>query len=194
MLLGAVLALAACSSGSDDPPVAAPTSVAPTTSVSATPSATPSAAALPACDSLLPFTDLDSALGRPLFGDTRFIEGVAQPSIGRTARVTCQYGIAKGARGAPPVEVGISTYTDAAAATKRISDTIASARAGGATSQSDVTIAGAPGTLLGSKTDFTAVVAQGNRTVVVTVQRSTRGQPDKSAVRVTDKVLTNWGQ
>ena len=101
-VVAAVLLGAGCS-GDDDPPAAAPTSAAPAGSAAASgsPSATPTAAALPTgCDSMLPFTDLDQAIGRPLFGRTVFTEGVAQPSIGRLGRVTCGYGLPASGRGA----------------------------------------------------------------------------------------------
>lgn len=194
--LAAVLAVAGCSSGGGGTPQAAATTTAPAPSASGesagspTPTPTPN---LPAgCDAMLPFTDLDQALGRPLFGETRYVVGVAQPSIGRTGRVTCQYGLARGGKGPAPVEVGASTYEDATSATDRVAATVASLRAG-ATSQATATIAGQPATVIGSRASFTAVVAQGNRTVAVTVLRSTRGQPDKAVVNIAEKVLANWG-
>jgi hypothetical protein len=119
--------------------------------------------------------------------------GVAQPSIGRTGLITCQWGLAKGGRGPVPVEVGASTYTDAKAATDRVAATVADLRSG-ATSQSEATVAGRATTVIGNRTGFTAVVAQGNRTVAVTVLRSTRGQPDRAVVSIATKVLANWGQ
>ena len=95
-------------------------------------------------------------------------------------------------QGPAPVEVGASTYEDATSATDRVAATVASLRAG-ATSQATATIAGQPATVIGSRASFTAVVAQGNRTVAVTVLRSTRGQPDKAVVNIAEKVLANWG-
>jgi hypothetical protein len=194
--LAAVLAVAGCSSGGDGTPQAAATTTAPAPSASGdaagspTPTPTPN---LPAgCDAMLPFTDLDQALGRPLFGETRYVVGVAQPSIGRTGRITCQFGLARGGKGPAPVEVGASTYEDATSATDRVAATVASLRAG-ATSQATATVAGQPATVIGSRASYTAVVAQGNRTVAVTVLRSTRGQPDKAVVNIAEKVLANWG-
>lgn len=195
----AVLAVAvACSSGSDPeaPPAAAPTS-APTTGSSgpAEPTPTPTPKLPAGCESLLPFTDLDQALGRPLFGETRQIQGVAQPSIGRTGRLTCYYGLPQGGRGTVPVEVGVSTYTDATKAADRVTATIAAARGSGATSQSTATVAGQPATVLGGKTSITVVTAQGDRTVAVTVQRSLQpGRTDRAAVAIAEKVVANWGE
>ena len=146
----AVVLLGAGCSGDDDPPAAAPTSAAPTSggSGSGSPSASASPAALPTgCDSLLPFTDLDQALGRPLFGQTVFTKGVAQPSIGRTGRVTCGYGVPNNGRGVPPVEVGVSTYKDVESATSRVEATVSQLRAIGA-SQRAATVSGLPATAL----------------------------------------------
>src|SRR3954469_19114657 len=127
--LAAVLAVAGCSSGGGGTPQAAATTTAPPRSGSGesagppTPTPTPN---LPAgCDAMLPFTDLDQALGRPLFGETRYVVGVAEPSIGRTGRVTCQYGLARGGKGPAPVEIGASTYEDATSATDRVAATVA---------------------------------------------------------------------
>ncbi len=193
-----MLALAAaCSSGDGDaePTAAAATSTpAPTGSgdASGAPTPTPTPALPPGCESLLPFTDLDQALGRPLFGETRQIKGVAQPSIGRTGRLTCYYGLAKGGRGPIPVEVGVSTYEDAASAAERVTATVAAARGSGATSQANATVAGQPATVLGMPAGFTVVVAQGDRTIAVTVRRTLSRQPDRAAVAVAEKVAANW--
>jgi hypothetical protein len=198
VLLGLVGALAACSSGGGDQPAAAgsPTVSAPPSSSAAgssTPTATPTPSLPGGCDEVLPFTDLDQALGRPLFGSSRYVLGVAQKSIGRTGRVTCQYGLAPNGKGGAPVEVGMSTYRDAASATDRIAATIAGLRSG-AVSQKTATVAGQTATVIGSKTAFTAVVAQDDRTLAVTVLRSVRGHPDRAAVAIAEKVLANWGR
>lgn len=197
-IVGIVVAAAAvgCSSGGDDP-VAAPSSSAPaaTSSAPASPTPTPTPNLPSGCDSLLPFTDMDQALGRPLFGETRSVRGVAQPSIGRTARLTCQYGLPASGRGAAPVEVGVSTYVDEKSATDRVAATVAGIRTGGgASSQSQVTVAGLPATVVGNRSSFTCVLAKGDRTIAVTVQRSTRGQPDRSAIRIAEKIVANWAE
>lgn len=197
VLLGLVLVLAACTSGGDDQPAAAgsPTSspAAPSASGSSAPSATPTPSLPGGCDEVLPFTDLDQALGRPLFGQTRYVLGVAQPSIGRTGRVTCQYGLAPNGKGAAPVEVGMSTYKDAASATDRVEATIAGLRSG-ATSTATATVAGQPATVIGTKTAYTTVLAQGDRTIAVTVLRAVKPNPQKGTVEVAEKILANWGQ
>jgi hypothetical protein len=141
---------------------------------------------------MLPFTDLDRALGRPLFGQTVYVQGVPLPSIGRTGRVTCRYGLPRDRRGPAPVEVGVSTYTDAAAAERRVRATVAEQRGQGGTSR-EATVRGLPATLLGGPTTVTLVLAQGSRTVAVTLQRSLRGDLGRSATAVAEKVLENLG-
>jgi hypothetical protein len=189
--------LGAGCSGGDNPDAAATTAPASTASGSASGSASPSptpTAGLPTgCDSMLPFTDLDRALGRPLFGQTVFTKGVAQPSIGRTGRINCGYGVARNGRGVPPVEVGVSTYTDVESATRRVQATISQLRSIGAT-QADATVSGLPATVLGTGTSFTVVLAQGSRTIAVTLQRALRGNPDRAAVAVAERVLANLEQ
>jgi hypothetical protein len=193
------LLLAGCTSGGGTPQ-AAPSTAAPGGSASASGSATPSASPTPelpsGCELLLPFGDLDQALGRPLFGQSRFTKGVAQPSIGRTGRITCQYGLNAQGKGTPYVEVGISDYTDAEAARKRVQATIAGARSEAAT-QGDVTVSGLPATLLGAGKVVTLVLAKGSRTVAVTLQRTlARNLGDgvdlnKATTAVAEKVLAN---
>jgi hypothetical protein len=200
VLIAGLLA-AGCSSGGDEPQAAPTTTAAPSGTVSATGSPTPSPTpVLPTgCETLLPFTDLDRALGRPLFGESRFTKGVAQASIGRTARVTCQYGLGRGGTGVAYVEVGISTYTDAEAAAKRVQATISAARGEGAT-QGEATVGGVPATLLGGGKVVTLVLAQGSRTVAVTLQRTlarTLGTGitlNQATTSVAEKVLTNLAE
>ena len=199
--VGAVVALLGAGCSGDEEPSTAPTS-APTSAppagdggaASGSPPASPTPAAeLPTgCDSLLPFTDLDQALGRPLFGQTVFTKGVAQPSIGRTGRVTCGFGVPAGGRGVPPVEVGVSTYTDVESASRRVQATVSQLRSIGA-SQAEATVSGLPATLLGTGTSFTVVLAQGARTVAVTVQRRLGGGADRAAVAVAERVIANLG-
>jgi hypothetical protein len=192
-----VVLLGAGCSGGGEAPETAPTSAPPASSASGSPSGSASAspaADLPTgCDSMLPFTDLDRALGRPLFGQTVFTKGVPQPSIGRTGRVTCGYGIPRTGKGPPPVEVGVSTYTDIESATRRVQATISSLRSAGAT-QADATVSGLPATVLGTGTSLTLVLAQGSRTVAVTVQRTLHTDHDRALVAIAERVLDNLGQ
>ena len=104
--------------------------------------------------------------------------------------MTCGYGVARTGKGVPPVEVGVSTYIDVESATRRVEATVSDLRSMGAT-QTEATVSGLPATVLGTRTSFTVVLAQGARTIAVTVQRSLRGNPDRAAVAVTERVLAN---
>jgi hypothetical protein len=197
VLVGVAALAAACTSGGSDqsPAGATPSTAAPTaTGSAASPTPTPTPNLPGGCDQLLPFTDLDQALGRPLFGQSRYVVGVAEPKIGRTGRVTCQFGVAANGRGPALLEVGVSTYKDADSATDRIAATVAALRAN-ATSQKTASVAGQDATMIGTKTEYNLVVAQGNRTVAVTLSRKLTGvKLDKAAVGVAERVLANWGQ
>jgi hypothetical protein len=197
VLVGIAALTAACTSGgSDQSQAGASRTAAPPTATSSVGSPTPTPTPnLPGgCDQMLPFTDLDQALGRPLFGQSRYVLGVAEPSIGRTGRVTCQFGLPANGRGAPALEVGVSTYKDAESATERVAATVAALRAT-ATSQRSATVAGQQAVLIGTKADNNLVVAQGDRTVAVTIARTLHvSSLDKAAVGVAERVLANWGQ
>ena len=197
VLVGVAALTAACTSGGSDQSQAgaSQTAAAPTaTSSPASPTPTPTPNLPAGCDQLLPFTDLDQALGRPLFGQSRYVVGVAEPKIGRTGRVTCQFGLAANGRGPALLEVGVSTYKDADSATDRIAATVAALRAN-ATSQKTASVAGQDATMIGTKTDYNLVVAQGDRTVAVTLSRKLKGvKLDNAAVAVAERVLANWGQ
>ena len=197
VLVGIAAFTAACSSGGSGQSQAGatPTTAAPTsTSSAAAPTPTPTPNLPAGCDQMLPFTDLDHALGRPLFGPSRYVLGVAEPSIGRTGRVTCQFGLQPNGRGAAPLEVGVSTYKDADSANERVAATVAALRST-ATSQRSATVAGQQAVLIGTKKDNNLVVAQGDRTVAVTIARTLHvASLDKAAVGVAERVLANWGQ
>ena len=196
-LVGIAALTAACSSGGSDRSRAgaSQTAAAPTpTGSAAAPTPTPTPNLPGGCDQMLPFNDLDQALGRPLFGPSRYVLGVAEPSIGRTGRVTCQFGLQPNGRGAAPLEVGVSTYKDADSANERVAATVAALRST-ATSQRSATVAGQQAVLIGTKKDNNLVVAQGDRTVAVTIARTLHvASLDKAAVGVAERVLANWGQ
>ena len=196
VLVGIAALAAACSSGGSARSQAGATqTAAPTpTGSAAAPTPTPTPNLPGGCDQMLPFTDLDHALGRPLFGPSRYVLGVAEPSIGRTGRVTCQFGLQPNGHGAAALEVGVSTYKDADSANERVAATVAALRST-ATSQRSATVAGQQAVLIGTKKDNNLVVAQGDRTVAVTIARTLHvASLDKAAVGVAERVLANWGQ
>jgi hypothetical protein len=175
LLAAAAAALAGCTSSGNSaaPPPSSTASGSAGASGTPTASATPSAPALPAvCSDVLPLIDLDTALGTPLTGRTEQIQGVAEPKINRTGRITCRFGVLTDPRtkkaGAPKIEVGVSTYTDDAAAKDRVETTIVGLRGDGA-SPHPVTANGAAATVLTGAGVGTFVAAVGNRTVVITL-------------------------
>jgi hypothetical protein len=120
----------------------------------------------------LPVTSIDDALGRPVIGRTSFILGIAEPNIGRLARINCQYGLSTPVKGKPTpgplIEIGISLYNSVAQAGRRVEGTLEDYRTHGAIPQ-NVSVATVPATILTGYTAPTIVLAAGPRTVVVTV-------------------------
>ena len=150
---------------------------------------------LPAgCASVLSTTELDKILGHRLTGTTRPIRGVAEPRIGRTGRLTCQYGIETKSHptrpGAPsggpsatgstapdtdqstggvvPVELSLSTYRDRDAASQRVDFTIHEAQATGA-SATDATVAGVSAILLTDRSQSTLVLSYDRMTLALSL-------------------------
>jgi hypothetical protein len=170
------LALAGCSKASKKPALSSPpvsVAVTPTTSsASATPSSTEPASLGGRCDTLLPVTAIDEALGRPVIGKSSDVLGVAEPNIGRLTYLNCRYGIGATVKGkpapTPAVEVGISLYNSVAQATRRVQGTVEDYRSHGATQQA-AAVGQSPATILLGYGGPTIVVAAGPRTVAITV-------------------------
>ncbi|HZP50641.1 MAG TPA: hypothetical protein VFB40_05685, partial [Actinocrinis sp.] len=96
--MGALVALAACSFGGTQHVAATKSAAAASPSAPATydPLSGPiePASALPkTCSSILSDQDLTSAFGSPQVGDTSYGSYAPLPTIGRTGRVTCGFGI-----------------------------------------------------------------------------------------------------
>jgi hypothetical protein len=162
---------------------AAPAVVSATTS--GTPSATPSVTS-PArivtrlagtCDTLLPLSAVENAVGRLLPGKTAFVVGLPEKDIGRLAYLNCRYSIPAASAGAPVtpgIEIGISLYGSASQAQHRLAGTIADYVGHGAT-QSSFTISGHDAELLlgatGRGYDIPLlVVSSGQRSVAVSIR------------------------
>jgi hypothetical protein len=149
-----------------------PTPSGPLTTAAATPAGGP----IPEfCDELIPFTDVVRIVAVPVSGgSSRTYATDFSAESGRTARLTCQYGVRPAPTGgnAPPpqVEISLSSYVDAAAAAARLEDTVGSARSSGQRVEAQA----APnhqGFLLADAKDITYVAAVGDRTLVVTLAR-----------------------
>lgn len=117
---------------------------------------------------MIPITTVINAIDRRLSGGARYLAAAAVESSGRTGRVTCSYGVPD-ADGEPVVEVSLITYVDASAAGDRIELTVASAHAEGDT-VTPQDVAGRPGYVLQGADGASLVLADGPRTVVVTVR------------------------
>ncbi len=188
VLLAAGLTCAACSSGSSTashaPTTASastPVSISPTTSASVVPtSATPTASPSPtssttlggACDTVLPVTAVDAAVGTPVAGKAVFIINQPDSAAGQVERINCQYGVAPVKKGskttAAKVEVSVSLYASDAEAAARVSSTLEQWRQNGATPHA-VSVGGHPATVLTGYQSPLLVVGSGPRTVAVTM-------------------------
>jgi hypothetical protein len=157
-----------------EPPRLAPT--VPTfssTSATAAPTTTapPTRTLPPDCGSLLPTDQIDLVLGRPLVGRIQAITGIAEPKINRLERFTCRYGLPEGELppDAPiPLEVSVSRYADEASAAERVTDTIESERARGAT-PSSVPAGPVQGTVLVTPERRLLVAANGPVTLAISM-------------------------
>jgi hypothetical protein len=141
------------------------------------------------CDDLLPAAAVDNALGRSLGGRTAFVVGLPEKDIGRIGYLNCRYGLASTqANAVAKAEIGISLYQSAALAAARIPATVGDYSGHGARSAS-TTVDGQQATVLtggtgAGYTEPTLVVADGQRTVAVSVHESAgaRARKDLSAL------------
>ncbi|MGH6654204.1 MAG: hypothetical protein ACRDVE_03245 [Actinocrinis sp.] len=110
------------------------------------------------CDAILSDTDLTNAFGQPQVGDTAYGSYAGLPTIGRTGRVTCQYGISidqSGKAGPPVLSVSVITYNTSTNAVKRVADDIAATEAKGAAPHL-ILVDGHPATVLDETTTSAA--------------------------------------
>lgn len=190
--VGLMVTASGCGLKGGGGPVAAPGGSAPAaTSVAATTATATPAAAPPLpkyCSDVLSLTDRDQAVGKFLPGQTVYIKGQAEPKIHRTGRVTCRYAVhTTGSTTVVPIEVGVSNYADAASAADRVQVTVDQQRAVGA-SATEVTVTGLPATVLVAPDGSSLVLAQGARTVAISITPDVAG-PDRAVA-----VLTALGE
>lgn len=147
------------------------------------------------CETLLPVSSIDIAVGRPVIGKTAYIVGVAEPNIGRTAYLNCRYGIstatvAKKKVTTTNIEVGLSIYKTAAQAAARVQSTIDDYRGAGA-AQQKTNVGTASGVLLVGNGNPTLVVASGIRTVAVTMSPKVVGlaKTQAAAAKIAEAAL-----
>jgi hypothetical protein len=194
LLFLALAPLAGCTRSSTTPSQTPSATGSGSGSATPTPTPRPSAAPLPdSCSEILPILDLDDALGTPLVGRNAYIRGVPEPKINRLGRVTCRYGLRPlphNKTSPPRLEVGVSVYTDAGSAAKRVESTVTAARSEGA-SPRQVQVGETPATaLLGPRPLI--VFAVDTRTVAITFGHLlVRGDPTKALVAVAQLALKN---
>jgi hypothetical protein len=159
--------LTGCTGGGDggSGPASAPTP-SPTTTA-ATTGATPPYALPTSCSALLTLSQIDAALGSRLPGETTYTVGTAEPSIARTGRVTCGFGVVPATdtagAGSPLLELSVFTYTDAGAAAGRVADTVEAQQARGVRSE-DASVPGADAVLLTAADGATLIATVEART------------------------------
>ncbi len=172
---GVVLALTGCSQQPktiDDvlgtPSPTAKSTPSPTSAPSATTAAFPRT-----CAELVPPGAIAAAIGaRPLPGSVSFVYAGPVRSSGRLERTTCGYGVTVGKDGKPDVvrmEVSLVRYRQAADADARVALTVQTA-AGGGDHVYPFTLHGRRGYLLSDRTGSSYVLADGARTLVVSIR------------------------
>ena len=125
------------------------------------------------CEDLLPLSLVTDALQRPVVGRTSSIVGVAEPNIGRLAYLNCKYGIATTLVNKKPVtttgvEIGLSLYSSADRAAKRVQATVDYYLSLGA-SPHPIGVGQNAGQLMLGVGDPLIVVAAGPRTAAISV-------------------------
>ena len=194
LVLAVVLpVLAACGSDADPDDEASrllfsPTGTAGPVDPSPAGTPTPTLPAFPeSCTDLVPANEVVAVVGRPLPGEASFVRADALPDIGRTARVTCGYGVG-GDDDDPLLAITVNEYGDEASADERIQVTLDAAAQSGRTVD-DNPVGPYPGWLLaGAGSGPTLVVDAGARTVVVSLQ------PDVVPEQAAPVVLTQLAE
>jgi hypothetical protein len=179
-VLGLALMAAGCTRQADDTEVPVPQPSATSTSTTSGPpttaAATPAGGPIPQfCDEVIPFTEVVRIVAVPISGgSSRTYATDFSAESGRTARLTCQYGDqpspARGEAPPPQVEISLSQYVDAAAASARLEDTVGSARSTGQLVEAQAGSAH-QAYLLTDAEAVSYVAAIGDRTLVVTLAR-----------------------
>jgi hypothetical protein len=163
--------LVGCAGAPPPPAPSVPTFSSTTTSASPTTTPPPTRTLPVDCGALLPTSQIDLVLGRPLVGRVQAITGVAEPKIKRLERFTCRYGLPPPPlppNFVIPLEVSVSRYADEASATERITATIEAERARGA-APSNVPVGPVEGTVLVAADRRLVVAVSGPVTVAVTL-------------------------
>ncbi|ONI70960.1 hypothetical protein ALI144C_51290 [Actinosynnema sp. ALI-1.44] len=130
--------------------------------------------------------EISDAVGKQLPGATKFVNGNADASIGRTDRIDCFYGVGNSEQvNDAPVRVGLASYNDANSAATRVQKTIDDEKGAGAKA-SEVPVGSDKGTLLTARKTVTLVATHQGTTVVVIA--TTDAVPAAQAATVLSKI------
>ncbi|HEX8865269.1 MAG TPA: hypothetical protein VF821_06380, partial [Lentzea sp.] len=138
VVLGALALAVVCAacSGSAAPQTQAPPPQIPKITPPTTPSRIPLMVDRPLpddCELVVPVDVMNATLGQELPGEPRIIIGIKEPSIGKTGKIDCYYGIPeKKNLTDAKIVIGLSTYTDELTARTRVSESVEAERADGA--------------------------------------------------------------
>jgi hypothetical protein len=181
-----VLLAAGCSTAADpeDPATELLFSPDPTAAPTEAASPTPQALTLPDfptdCTELVPTRRVRTVVAAPMPGDTTYVFADALPDIGRTARVTCGYGVGAGRGPGPAVEITVNDYESDEAAQARIEVTLDAAGDQGNRVQ-EQPVGPYDGWVISDSGAVSLVVDAGTRTLVITMKR---GIVERSAEQV----------
>jgi hypothetical protein len=127
------------------------------------------------CGGLMPLAAIVNAVGQKVGDKTVFVVGLPDNSIARVGYINCRYG---GSEAQPAIEIQVSLYRSDAKAAARIGPNTDDFTSHGAKA-TRTTVGGVPATLLigGSGAGYapTVVMALGQRTVAVTIQKGAVG-------------------
>ena len=84
------------------------------------------------CELVVPVELFHQKLGRELPGELKTIIGIPEPSLGRTGKIDCYYGVPERQPiAAAPVIIGLATYGDEPTAANRVTESVDLERQGG---------------------------------------------------------------
>lgn len=118
------------------------------------------------CELVVPVELFHQKLGRVLPGELKTIIGIPEPSLGRTGKIDCYYGVPENQPiAAAPVIIGLAAYTDEPTANARVADSVAAERQEGAT-VAEVDVGKKKGQLVSTKDERMVVGWLGKTTYV----------------------------
>ncbi|MFD1150366.1 hypothetical protein [Saccharothrix hoggarensis] len=122
------------------------------------------------CELVVPVEVLHQRLGRELPGELKTIIGIPEPSLGRTGKIDCYYGVGeRQPLAAAPVVVGLASYVDAPTASGRVTESVTAEREDGAT-VTQVDVSKHKGSLVTTKDERLLMGSLGKTTFVARVK------------------------